>query len=101
VGEQFTIVAHILAKPDKIDETRKFLLNLVPATRKEAGLVNYDLHQDNENPAEFTFYENWKTRADWDHHMTLPHLEEFARRADELFAVPVHIRKMTMISTPA
>jgi hypothetical protein len=28
----------------------------------------------------------------------LPHLEEFARRADELFAVKPHIRLMTMIS---
>jgi hypothetical protein len=30
--------------------------------------------------------------------MKLPHLDEFARRAPELFAVPVHIRLMTMIS---
>jgi quinol monooxygenase YgiN len=98
MSKQFTIIAHLVALPNKIEDTRKFLLGLIPPTRAESGCVDYDLHQDDDNPAEFTFYENWKTRADWDHHMTLPHLEEFARRSDELFAVPPHIRKMTMIS---
>jgi quinol monooxygenase YgiN len=98
VDKQFTIIAHIVAQPDKIEDTKAFLLGLITPTRAEAGCVDYHLHQDDENPAEFTFYENWKTRADWDHHMTMPHLQQFARRAEELFAVPVHIRKMTMIN---
>jgi quinol monooxygenase YgiN len=96
--EQLTVVAHLVARPDKIRETREFLLGLVRPTRKEKGCVEYHLHQDNDNPAEFTFYENWTNRGEWDTHMTLPHLEEFARRADELFAVKPHIRLMTMIS---
>ncbi|WP_416383486.1 putative quinol monooxygenase [Psychrobacter sp. 28M-43] len=24
--------------------------------------INYDLHQDNKNPAHFIFYENWASR---------------------------------------
>jgi quinol monooxygenase YgiN len=96
--EQLTVIAHLVAKPDKIEETKAFLLGLVSPTRQEAGAIEYHLHQDNENPAEFTFYENWTTRGEWDAHMTLPHLEEFARRADDLFAVKPHIRLMTMIS---
>lgn len=98
MSTQFTIVAHLVAKPDKIEETKRFLLGLVPPTRKESGCVEYHLHQDDDNPAEFTFYENWRSRADWDEHMTLPHLQEFAARAKDLFAVPPHIRKMKMIS---
>ena len=96
--EQLTVVAHLVAKPDKIRQTREFLLGLVHPTRQEQGCVEYHLHQDNDNPAEFTFYENWTNRLEWDRHMTLPHLKEFARRADELFAVKPHIRLMTMIS---
>jgi quinol monooxygenase YgiN len=95
---QFTIVAHLVAKPDKIEATKQFLLGLVDPTRKESGCVEYHLHQDDDNPAEFTFYENWKSRADWDEHMKLPHLQEFAVRAKDLFAVPPHIRRMTMIT---
>jgi quinol monooxygenase YgiN len=95
---QLTVIAHLVAQPNKIEETKRFLLNLVPQTRPEPGCVEYHLHQDNDNPAEFTFYENWTDRGEWDKHMLLPHLEEFARRADELFAVKPHIRLMTMIS---
>jgi quinol monooxygenase YgiN len=96
--KQLTVVAHLVARPHKIDETRKFLLSLIDATRAEPGCIDYDLHQDDDRPAEFTFYENWKNRSEWDKHMETPNLHEFARRADELFAVPPHIRLMTMIS---
>ena len=98
MSTQFTIIAHLVARPNKIEDTKAFLLGLVAPTRSEIGCVNYDLHQDDENPAEFTFYENWTTRKDWDEHMELPHLKEFARRSDELFVEPPLIRKMTMIS---
>jgi quinol monooxygenase YgiN len=96
---QLTVVAHIVARPNKIEETKAFLLGLCGPTRKEPGCVDYHLHQDNDHPAEFTFYENWTNRAEWDKHMTMPHLEEFSRRADDLFAVPVQIRLMTMVSS--
>jgi quinol monooxygenase YgiN len=82
--EQLTVIAHLVAKPNKIKATRGFLLGLVSPTRTEPGCVEYHLHQDNENPAEFTFYENRTNRGKWDTHMTLPHLEEFTRRADDL-----------------
>ena len=98
MSTQFTIVAHLVAKPDKIEATKQFLLGLVAPTRTEGGCVEYHLHQDDDDPAEFTFYENWRSRADWDEHMTRPHLQEFAERGKDLFAVPPHIRKMTMIS---
>ena len=101
MDRQLTVVAHLVAKPDKIEETRRFLLSLVGRTRAEGGCVNYDLHQDDANPAEFTFYENWINRSEWDRHMEMPYLHEFVRRKTELFAVEPHIRLMTMISERA
>jgi len=98
VSKQLTVIAHLVAKPDRIEATRDFLLSLVGDTRAEPGCVDYDLHQDDANPAEFTFYENWSSRAEWDKHMKMPYLEEFARRAPDLFAAEPHIRLMTMIS---
>jgi len=101
MAKQLTVIAHLVAKPGKIEDTKAFLMSLVDKTRAEAGCVNYDLHQDDDNPAEFTFYENWTNRAEWDKHMEMPYLQEFAARKAELFAVEPHIRLMTMISTAA
>ena len=99
MAEQLTVIAHLRALGGQIDETREFLLGLVGPTRKEEGCVEYWLHQDNEDPAEFTFYENWTDRAEWDKHMELPHLEEFAKVKDKVFELQ-KLRLMTMITDP-
>ena len=53
--EQLTVVAHLRARNGQIEETKKFLMGLIAPTRAEPGCVEYWLHQDNEDPAEFTF----------------------------------------------
>lgn len=74
---QLTIVANIKANPDKIDLVKAELLKLIETTRGENGCINYDLHQDNENPAHFMFYENWESRELWQTHMNAPHLAAY------------------------
>lgn len=72
-----TIVANIRAAADKIDLVRTELEKLVEVTRPEEGCLQYDLHQDNDNPACFLFYENWSSRALWQTHMNAPHLAAY------------------------
>jgi quinol monooxygenase YgiN len=55
---KLTIFANIKAKADRIDLVKAELEKRLDITRAEAGCINYDLHQDNENPAHFLFYEN-------------------------------------------
>lgn len=72
-----TIVANIKAKADSIDLVKAELLKLIDTTRAEPGCINYDLHQDNNNPAHFMFYENWETRELWQLHMSNQHLADY------------------------
>lgn len=78
----FTIVANIVAHPDKIDLVHAELKKLIDITRAEEGCVQYDLHQNNDNPAHFMFYENWESRALWQTHMSAPHLAEYGAATD-------------------
>ncbi|WP_198590427.1 antibiotic biosynthesis monooxygenase, partial [Shewanella sp. 10N.286.52.B9] len=48
---KLTIVANIKANEDKIELVKAELLKLIDVTRAEDGCINYDLHQDNDNPA--------------------------------------------------
>ncbi len=73
-----TIVANIHAMPDQVDLVKSELVKLIEKTLTEPGCINYDLHQDNENPAHFMFYENWENRDLWQEHMNAPHLALFA-----------------------
>lgn len=79
---KLTIVANIKANPDKIDLVKSELLKLIETTRAEKGCINYDLHQDNENPAHFMFYENWESRDLWQTHMSAPHLADYMKATD-------------------
>ena len=74
---KLTIVANIKTKPDKVELVKAELLKLIDITRAEDGCITYDLHQDNENPAHFLFYENWESRELWQTHMGNPHLQDY------------------------
>jgi quinol monooxygenase YgiN len=77
-----TIVANIHAAPGKDDLIRTELEKLVGPTRGEQGCLQYDLHQDNENPRHFLFFENWESRELWQAHMNAPHLAAYMRATE-------------------
>lgn len=73
-NKQLTITASILAKPEKREMVKQSLLKLIPHTLAEEGCLNYDLHEDLENPNRFFFYENWATRQHWLNHNDSAHI---------------------------
>lgn len=77
-----TIVANITAKADKVALVKAELLKLIETTRAETGCLQYDLHQDNDNPARFLFFENWESRELWQKHMEAPHLKAYVAATD-------------------
>ena len=74
---KLTIVANITAHADKVDLVKSELEKLIEITRSEPGCIQYDLHQDNDNPAHFLFYENWESRDLWQAHMNAKHLQDY------------------------
>ena len=89
-----TIVARIEAAPDQITRVKAELIRLIEPTRREEGCLQYDLHQDNSNPALFLFFENWTSRALWQAHMESPHLAAYMK-ATEGAVVSFSLNEMT------
>ncbi|KAB0672144.1 antibiotic biosynthesis monooxygenase [Oryzomonas sagensis] len=58
-----TVVARLLARKEAADAVKAELLKLLAPTRNEEGCVEYRLHQDNDDPALFFFYETWESDA--------------------------------------
>ena len=94
---KLTIVANIHANSDQINLVKAELEKLVPITRSEKGCIQYDLHQDNENPAHFLFYENWESRELWQTHMNAPHLAAYMKATDGAVAEFI-VNEMTNIN---
>ena len=86
-----TVVARIRAKAGQENAVRDALLALVPPTTAEMGCISYDLHQSNDDPSLFLFYENWLSRDDLDDHLQSPHLLAWRAKAGALLAEPVDI----------
>jgi len=81
-----TVVATFRARPGKEAELRAALLGLLTPTRREAGCLNYDLHQATDDPASFLFHENWSSKAALDAHLQSPQIKALLPRVDELCA---------------
>ncbi len=94
---KLTIIAHIEAQPEKIDYIKQELLKLIEPTRSAEGCVQYDLHQDLENPALFVFYENWENKAVWEHHINSDDLQKFLKIAEDSVAT-LTIHQMNRIA---
>lgn len=75
-----TILAKITAVVGQEDLVKRELTKLVAPARAENGCLQYDLHQDNDDPTVFVFYENWETRDLWQVHMKAPILRPMAGR---------------------
>ena len=85
-----TIIANITVEESRLDEVKEAMLELVEGTLKEEGCVRYELHQDNENPACFTFVEAWETYDLWQDHMNGAASATFKEKAgDALTGVEV------------
>lgn len=82
MSQALTIVARIEAKPEYIERVKAELTKLIEPTLQEKGCLQYDLHQDNDNPAVFLFYENWESRELWQVHMQSPHLQGYMAATD-------------------
>jgi quinol monooxygenase YgiN len=96
MSKTLTIVAKIEANPDQVGMVKAELIKLIEPTLKEAGCIQYDLHQDNENPAVFLFFENWENRELWQAHMNNTHLAEY-QRATEGAVASFELNEMTML----
>ena len=93
-----TVVAHIKSKPDTIDATRELLTSLILPTRIEVGCVTYKLYQNESDPTDFTFVEEWTSNEDLDAHLASDHLKMVGARGPELFAGPPDIRRYKLVA---
>lgn len=93
---QLTVVAKLVAKTEAVESVKRELLKLIVPTRKEKGCIDYNLHQDNDHPARFIFYENWESAACLEQHINSDHYKAYAGAVDGLIAEKV-VHKMTRI----
>jgi quinol monooxygenase YgiN len=82
--EPTVVVAHFEATPGKEKALLELLRGLIEPTRKEAGCLRYELNQEIEKPAAFTFAEKFASRDAFTTHLKMRHIKQFAEQSIEL-----------------
>lgn len=91
MADTLTVVAHIIAKDGMAEQVKQELAALLAPTHAEPDCIDYILHQSNDDPHMFVFYENWTSKDALDAHLQKPHLQAFLAKADDLLAEPVNV----------
>jgi quinol monooxygenase YgiN len=91
-----TVVAKVVARKDCVESVKAELLRLIVPTRNEDGCIDYFLHQDNDDPAVFIFYENWENAACLERHINTGHYKVYAMAVAAMIDEKV-VNKMTRI----
>lgn len=92
------VVAHFVALPDKVEQLKTLLLGLIEPTKLEAGAIKYELLQNQSDPTDFTFVEEWESAAALDNHLASPHLQASIAKLEGLIAVQPDIRRYSILA---
>ncbi len=68
---------------------RAALLDMVAPSRSEPGCICYNLHESNDEPGLFIFYEQWTDQAAFDFHLETPHFLGLDAKIDGRTEPPV------------
>ena len=85
------VIARLKAKPAHVGAVREALTGFVAPTRVEAGCIVYDLLQNLDDPAHFTFVEEWTDRAALDEHGRSAHITSGRVKLKDLLEGPAEI----------
>ncbi|NMG20053.1 putative quinol monooxygenase [Brasilonema bromeliae] len=92
------VVARIIALPEKVETVKAVLLEIIEPTRQEAGSIKYELLQNQSDPTDFTFVEEWASDDALDTHLATPHLNEAGAKLASLLAAEPDIRRYSVLA---
>lgn|ERR671932_147600 len=92
------VVAHIVTLPDKVEEVKSVLLSIIEPTRQEDGCIVYELLQNQEDPTDFTFVEEWESQELLNAHLTSVHIAEALLQLKGLIAAEPDIRVYQLLA---
>ena len=91
------VVARIAAKTGRVEQVRALLIGVVEPTRREPGCLGYQLLQNQEDPTDFTFIEEWASAAAEQAHFATPHISNALRQLPGLLTTEPDIRRYTVL----
>lgn len=94
----YAFILHAYTKAEKSAEFAALFSSYVAPSRAEAGCVEYHMLRDAQDPSLFIFYEVWQSRAHFDEHVALPHMQRFHAERMDYLTRDFEVRMIDMLS---
>jgi autoinducer 2-degrading protein len=90
-------IVTIKAKRECIDDLMEVIQKNAQCSRKEAGVLSFEVMRKKESPGEFLLIEMYKSPEDQVAHRNTAHYLEFKEKADPLLAEPYGVNNYGII----
>jgi quinol monooxygenase YgiN len=80
MAKAVVVLTHVDVPPPSKDECIGLLKQLTEMSRKDAGVLRFDVLQQDSRPNHFTVVEAWRDRKSHDAHIAAAHTREFRRK---------------------
>ncbi len=92
------VVARLVAFPEKVAELKSLLLSIMERTRQEPGCIKYELLQNQAEPTDFTFVEEWENSDLLELHLASNHIQAAVMKLEGLAVAPPDIRRYELLA---
>jgi quinol monooxygenase YgiN len=101
MSDQVAFIVYLPAKPERFDETRERLLDVVHQMSAEPDFVNTWVHQLRDDPNTLVLYETWNcSKEDFiNRHLNKPYRQAYEKRLPELLARERRIEFLQVIKS--
>ncbi len=81
-------IVQVYVKPETIDAFLEITLKNAQGSLQEAGIIQFDVLQDRENPSHFTLYEVFRTAEDVPKHHATEHYLRWRETVADMMTEP-------------
>ena len=82
------VVSHIDAEPQYTKDALQLLKTFASDSRKDPGVVRFELLQDNSRKNHYTLVEVWENQAAYDKHLEAEHTKQFREKLQPMLGSP-------------
>jgi len=99
--DKISFIVRLPTRPEKRDEMRTRLFEVLHAMSAEPDFVNTSVHEDASAPDTLVLYETWACSRDYfmRHHLAKPYRQAYEAALPELLSQPRSIDFLNPIST--
>lgn len=83
-AQERALLAYLKVKPGTEEQFKAAAEDVIRESRREPGLIIYNLHQSSNEPQQFVFYELFQTQRDLNYHRNAPHVKAFLKKVEQI-----------------